>query len=100
MARKITWTKRAQNDRYAIFSFLNNQNRTNLYSKQLQESFIKLLILISKYPFIGKRTNRENTRIKVLKNYLIIYKVTDKQIFVLSIRDSRQNPEDLKEIIK
>jgi len=100
MARKITWTKRAQNDRYAIFHFLNNQNKSNIYSKQLQESFKKSLQLLSKYPFIGKRTNLENTRIKVLKNYLIIYKITDQQIYVLSIWDSRQNPENLKEVIK
>jgi len=56
------------------------------------------LKLISRYPFIGKPSNREDIRVKVLKNYLIIYQITPTEIIVLSIWDNRQNPE--KSMIK
>lgn len=52
------------------------------------------LKLICKHPFIGKPTNKENVRVKILKAYLIIYEITPKAIVVLSVWDSRQNPED------
>jgi hypothetical protein len=45
---------------------------------------------------IGKRTWKENVRVKVLKDYLIIYEITVNEIVVLSLWDCRQNPDDLK----
>ncbi|BBE19238.1 hypothetical protein AQPE_3414 [Aquipluma nitroreducens] len=51
------------------------------------------LQLICKLPFIGKPTNKDNVRVKILKNYLIIYQITSTEIIVLSVWDNRQNPE-------
>jgi addiction module RelE/StbE family toxin len=100
MVRRITWSSRAQNDRKMIFEYWNNRNKSNLYSRKLNELISKSLALIAKYPQIGKRTDKKNVRLKVLKDCLIIYEVLPKEILVLTIWDCRQNPEDLSRIVK
>jgi toxin YoeB len=100
MVRRITWTARAQNDRRKIFEYWNNRNKSNLYSRKLNDLIRRSLVLIAKYPHIGKRTDKKNVRLKILKDYLIIYEVMTKEILVLTIWDCRQNPEDLSRIVK
>lgn len=100
MARQIIWTENAQKERIAIFTFWNDHNKSFSYSRKLHELIKESLKLISKYPLIGKLTNKENVRIKVLREYLIIYEITATEIVVLSIWDCRQNQEDLKRMIK
>jgi toxin YoeB len=100
MVRQIIWTERAQKDRIAIFTYWNKRNESFIYSKKLNEIFIESLKLIRKHPLIGKITDKENVRVKVLRDYLIIYETTVNEIVVLSVWDCRQNPEDLKRLIK
>jgi toxin YoeB len=100
MARQIIWTEKAQKERIAIFTFWNIRNKSFSYSKKLDELIKESLKLICKYPLIGKRTDKENVRLKVLRYYLIIYEITEKEIVVLSLWDCRQNPKDLKRIVK
>ena len=100
MARQVIWTERAQNERIAILLFWNSHNKSNNYSKKLHSSIKESLQLICKYPLIGKQTNKENVRIKVLREYLIIYEITSSEIIVLSFWDCRQNPETLNRLTK
>jgi plasmid stabilization system protein ParE len=93
MARQIIWTKRAQRERKEILLFWNEQNQSSIYSLKLNELIKESLQLICKFPFIGKPTTKENVRVKILKNYLIIYQITTTEIIVLSVWDNRQNPE-------
>jgi toxin YoeB len=95
MVRPIIWTTRAQNERIRAFTFWNNHNKSTLYSKKLHGLINEALRLISKYPFIGKPTNKENVRVKIVKDYLIIYEITSNEIIVLSLWDCRQNPKEL-----
>jgi toxin YoeB len=95
MVRQIIWTEKAQNDRIAIFTYWNNRNKSVLFSKKLHELIKESLQLICRHPMIGKPTKMENVRVKVLRDYLIIYEITEKEIIVLSIWDCRQNPIDL-----
>lgn len=100
MAREIIWTERAQKDRIAIFIYWNRRNKSTLYSKRLNELIKESLLLTSKHPLIGQLTDKENVRVKVLRNYLIFYETTVKKMVVLSIWDCRQNPEDLERVLK
>lgn len=95
MVRKVIWTEKAQNNRISIFTYWNNHNKSVAYSKKLHKLIIESLQLICKHPMIGKATDLKNVRVKVLKEYLIIYEITDKEIVVLTIWDSRQNPDNL-----
>lgn len=100
MVRQIVWTENAQKERISILSFWNEQNHSFIYSKKLNGLIKESLKLICKFPTIGKRTKKENVRVKVLRDYLIIYEITANEIVVLSFWDCRKNPEDLKSIVE
>ncbi len=100
MARLIIWTQRAQKERIEISKYWISRTNSIFYSKKLNELLKDSLRLISKYPSIGKLTDKENIRVKVLRNFLIFYEITENEIVVLSLWDCRQNPEDLTKIIK
>ena len=95
MARQVIWTQRAQNERIKILMFWNTHNKSITYSKNLNGLIKSSLGLISKCPFLGKATQKQNIRVKILSNYLIIYEITATEIIILSIWDSRQKPRDL-----
>lgn len=96
MAKKVVWSLREQNDRKKIFSYSNKRNKLNNYSIRLNRLFIEATKAISDYPKIGKITERENIRIKIVRDYLIVYKELDNKIEVLTIFSSHQNPAKLK----
>jgi toxin YoeB len=79
-----------------IFSYWNKRNKSNNYSIRLNRLFIEATKAISDYPKIGKITERENIRIKIVRDYLIVYKELENKIEVLTIFSSHQNPAKLK----
>ncbi len=95
MVRQVVWTEKAQNNRIAIFTYWNNRNKSVAFSKKLHELIKESLQLICKHPMIGRPTIKENVRVKVLRDYLIIYEITEQEIIVLTLWDCRQNPDDL-----
>lgn len=100
MAKQVVWSLRAQNDRREILKYWINRNKSNEYSKKLNRLFKEAVKLISDYPDIGKITDNGNARIKIVGDYFIIYEVDQEQIFLLTIWDSRQNPEKLIKVLK
>lgn len=96
MVRQIVWTLNAQEDRRRIFKYWNNRNKSTIYSKKLNMLFIENLKLVGKRPYIGKRTDKDNVRAKIVKDYMIFYEITDSHIVVLTIWDCRQDPEENK----
>jgi addiction module RelE/StbE family toxin len=96
MAWKIIWSPRAQTDRRAIFTYWNNRNKSTSYSKRLNTLFKEAVALIGQHPEIGKPTDLERTRAKIVRDYLIIYEIKDTQIQILTIWDTRQDPDKLR----
>ncbi len=45
---------------------------------------------------MGKPTDIEDVRIKIVSHYLMFYKRVNQKIYILTIWDSRRNPESLK----
>jgi len=100
VAKQIIWSKRAQTDRKEIFKYWNKRNKSNIYSKKLNELFKEAVRLISHYPEIGRPTDNKNARIKIVGNYQIIYEVDDQdRLYILTVWDSRQNPQGLEKIL-
>lgn len=99
MARRVIWVLQAQKDRKEILAYWKDRNKSVAYSKKLDKLFREALQLIAKYPFIGKPTNKKNIRIKIVRNYFLIYEITAKEIVVLRIWDSRQNPKKIESTI-
>ncbi len=94
MAKRIIWTLRAHQDRKEILHYWKLHNQSNAYSKKLNLLFKKASTLIAAHPKIGRSTDIENVRVKLVSDYLIFYEESDEQIFILSIWDNRRNPEN------
>ena len=99
MAKEVVWSLRAQKERKEILEYWRLRNRSNTYSKKLNQLFKESVKIITDFPQIGKPTDDVNTRIKIVRDYLIIYEETETQIQILTIWDSRQDPDKLKNII-
>lgn len=100
MAKQVVWSFRAQSDRKEILNYWQQRNKSNFYSKKLNQLFKESIKIIADFPQIGKPTDSINTRVKIVKDYLIIYEETETQILILTIWDSRQDPEKLMKILE
>jgi addiction module RelE/StbE family toxin len=99
MAKEVVWSLRAQKERKDILEYWRLRNKSNTYSKKLNQLFKESVKIIADFPQIGKPTEDINTRIKIVRDYLIIYEETESQIHILTIWDTRQDPEKLKNIL-
>jgi len=99
MAKQIIWSLLAQEDRKSIFNYWNNRNKSNSYSRKLNQLFKLTVILISKHPNIGKPTDIENVRIRIIRDFFFTYRITDNSIEILTIWSTRQDPQKFEEII-
>lgn len=99
MVRKIIWSINAKADKAAILKFWIDKNKSKNYSKKLNHLFKEAVNLISKNPGIGHHTIKDNVRVKIVKEYLIIYEIMIDAIHIHSIIDGRRNPEQIKEKI-
>jgi plasmid stabilization system protein ParE len=96
VARRIVWTSTAKSQLIDILEFFNFRNKSNLCSKKLNKQFqteLKLLIL---QPNIGKKTTKINVRGLLIENYFIFYEINEKHIVILSVWNTKQNPDRLK----
>lgn len=91
MARQIIWAVSAQTERREILEYWVKRNKSKTYSIKLNKLIITTLREISKSPFIGRKTEIENVRVKVIRDYLVFYEISPKKIFVLSVWDGRRD---------
>ena len=94
MAKQIIWSKKAHQDRKEILHYWRINNKSNEYSKKLNLLIKKAIALVAAHPHIGRRTNIENMRVKLVRDYLIFYEETETEIFILTIWDNRRNPDE------
>ena len=96
MARKrIVWSPRAQIDQFEILDFFYQRNGNKNYSKKLSKEFKDAIKLISRHSDIGLRSDIIDVRNIIVGNYSIFYRTGKKTIEIISIWDSRQDPEKL-----
>jgi addiction module RelE/StbE family toxin len=100
MAKQIIWSLRAQKDKKEIFKYWSQHNKSNRYSKKLNQLFKEATQLLSEHPYIGRSTDEAQVRIKIVKEYLLIYEITATSIHILSIWNGRQDPSKLENILK
>lgn len=96
MAGNIIWTSRAQNDRRKILEFWVEHNKTKSYSQKLDALFKEATQLIKAHPQIGQPTDIKNIRVKIIRDYLMFYELIDESIYILTIWDSRRNPQSFR----
>jgi len=96
MAGRIIWTLKAEKDLLGILEYWVDRTQSFTYSKKLNKLFKENIKLLSQYPHIGRITDDNNIRIKIIGNYLLFYEVIEIHIIILKIWDSRQNPKSLE----
>ncbi len=100
MVKQVIWSLRAQADKKNILHYWRQRNQSNTYSKKLNQLFKEAIRIICDFPQIGKQTDDKTARIKIVRDYLIIYEETESQIYILTIWDSRQDPDELEKVLK
>jgi plasmid stabilization system protein ParE len=100
MVKKVIWSLRAQSDRKNILEYWRQRNKSDSYSKKLDDRFREAINIIKDFPQIGKLTDDQKARVKVVKDYLLIYEDAVDTIIILTIWDSRQDPGKLEKILK
>jgi toxin YoeB len=68
MAKKIIWTLKAQQERKEILHYWRIRNQSNSYSKKLNELFKQSILLVSTHPNIGRPTDIEDVRVKLVRD--------------------------------
>ncbi len=96
MVKQIVWTTRAREDRKRIFEYWNSHNKSTIYSTKLNVLIKQSLNLTCKYPQLGKKTVFDQVRLQIIRNYLLFYKITDRDIVILSIWDGNQDITNFK----
>ncbi|MDW3208368.1 MAG: type II toxin-antitoxin system RelE/ParE family toxin [Reichenbachiella sp.] len=96
MALQIIWSPLAQQKRKTILNYWIERNSSVDYSRKLNALFVQAANQLSKFPKIGRLSDVKGVRIKIVRDYLLFYEITDKAIEILTIWDSRQDPDELK----
>ncbi|WP_282630913.1 type II toxin-antitoxin system RelE/ParE family toxin [Empedobacter sedimenti] len=96
MAEKVIWTTQAKNELFDILDYWKNRNQSILYSQKLFQLIQNQINLIVLFPEIGRKTNFENVRIKIIKDYLLFYEVKNSKLYILTIKSSKQNPSKFR----
>ena len=94
--RNIVWSNRAKIKLFEILDYYTKRNESTTYSKKLYKKFSKELVLLNKQPDIGIKTGFNGIRVLIVNEYLLFYEIFPEKIVVLTIWDSRQNPDSLK----
>lgn len=93
--RKIVWTTKANIERQDILHYWIMRNKSKNYSIKLNKLFIETLNVLSVHPNLGRKTDASTIRVKIVRDYLIFYKVNKEELIVLSVWDSRRDDKKL-----
>lgn len=97
MARKVKWSKWVLRDLGKIATYWDHRNESTSYSDRVTGELIRTVNLLLKMPFLGKRTFKKDTFLKIIaKHFLIVYRVSKEKITILRLTDTRRDPEKLK----
>ena len=75
MVKRIVWTKPALEDKLEILIYFNKRNKSNVYSKKLNQIFKETIKLVRDQPSLARET--ENPRVKYIltRDYLIFLRL-------------------------
>lgn len=93
--RKIIWSSRAKSDLFKILDFYYKRNGTKTYSRKLNSAIRLSIRKLNKHSEIGVQTDVQNIRNLIEADYNIFYEIVQEYIEIITIWDSRQNPDNL-----
>ena len=93
---EIVWTAKAQSELEGLLMYWKKRNQSNIYSLKLNALFQEKLQLLAKMSYLGRKTDIQGVYVKIIREYLLFYEIVENKLVILTIRDSRQNPQKLK----
>jgi plasmid stabilization system protein ParE len=97
---KLIWSEVAIETFEEILNFYTVRNQNENYSRKLYQMIMKDIRLLEHVPNIGIKTRIKNVRGLIINDFIIYYEIKHKFIFILTIWDCTQNPEDNKFVMK
>jgi plasmid stabilization system protein ParE len=94
--RKINWTNKANLERQDILDYWIIRNMSKIFSIKLNKLFVEATKQIAKNPLIGRKTEFENVRVKIVREYLLFYEYDKKSIKLLCVWDGRRDKKTLE----
>lgn len=89
--RKIIWTFKANQERKDILEYWILRNKSKTFSLKLNKLILYNIGLLAEHPTIGRKTEVQNVRVKIVRDYLIFYEFSDVELIILSVWDGRRN---------
>jgi toxin ParE1/3/4 len=94
---EIIWRKRASDELELIYNYIKSKSPQNAII--VFNSIYDLAISLPNFPFkfpIEPIINVEKVRYAVIWSYKIIYSIEQKNIVILRVFNTKQNPKELK----
>ncbi|AKH95445.1 type II toxin-antitoxin system RelE/ParE family toxin [Elizabethkingia anophelis] len=95
-ARKIIWTQKANIERRDILEYSIDRNKSKKFSIKLNKLIVGTIKQIAENPGIGRKTNLENIRVKIIRDYLLFYEFDESYLKVLTLWDGRRDENSLQ----
>lgn len=92
--RKVIWTVKANKERKEILEYWMLRNKSKTFSIKLNKLILYNIGLLADHPAIGRKTDIDNVRVKIVRDYLIFYEFSNSELIILSLWDGRR--EDKK----
>ncbi|WP_126653833.1 type II toxin-antitoxin system RelE/ParE family toxin [Chryseobacterium aureum] len=88
--RKVIWTVKANKERKEILEYWILRNNSKIFSIKLNKLILYNVGLLADHPTIGRKTDIEKVRVKIVRDYLIFYEFSSSELTILSIWDGRR----------
>ena len=97
MEYKIIWTLRASDNVEQTLLYLQSE-WTEKIAFDYYENLLVIILLIKKYPYSFPLfiVDKKNRCCPVTKHNMIYYKIVEGEIFIVTVFDTRQNPNSLE----
>jgi toxin YoeB len=100
MAGRIIWSDLSEHTVRDICSYWNLRNKSTAYSLKLIRKLDRAVETLIEFPLAGSELGLEGIRYLVVDAYQILYRVDSEAIIIITVWDTRQNPEKLAELLK
>ncbi|SEH38035.1 type II toxin-antitoxin system RelE/ParE family toxin [Chryseobacterium culicis] len=88
--RKVIWTVKANKERKEILEYWILRNNSKIFSIKLNKLILYNVGLLADHPTIGRKTDVEKVRVKIVRDYLIFYEFSSSELIILSIWDGKR----------
>lgn len=96
----VIWTETALKQRNSIFDYWNKRNGNRNYSRKLNRIINDRINQIQSNPQSGNPSEIPRYRVLAMSNYSLIYRQEQKEIYIVSFWDNRQDRKKLLNLLK